>query len=102
MTQVCYAMSWVLRKFLGMLLNDAAVLGNTLEVLRNFLSVLRNDLGVLQISLYSQSPVAHHIIFPWQKGRADPPFASAKVKNAIGRIGIFILGIHKNFYTLPT
>ena len=30
----------------------------------------------------------------YTRGGADPIFASAKVKNAIGRIGIFILSIH--------
>ncbi len=32
----------------------------------------------------------------YTKGGADPTFASAKVKNAIGRIGIFVLQVYQN------
>ena len=32
----------------------------------------------------------------YTKGGADPTFASAKVKNAIGRIGIFAINFHSS------
>ncbi len=67
-------MSWVLR-------NDSGVLCNESGVLRNDSGVLRNVQG--------DAPLLITIYFLGTKGGADPTFASAKVRNAIGRIGIF-------------
>ena len=70
----------VLRNFIDVSHNVPGVLRSVLSVLRNVLSVLHNILDVL---------LGKGLLYT--KGGADPTFASAKVKNAIGRIGIFLL-----------
>ncbi len=59
------------------------MLRNVLGVLRNVvLGVMCNVLGADAINVIGKGLL-------YTKGGADPTFASAKVKNAIGRIGIF-------------
>ena len=74
MTQVCCALTQVFCAMFWLLRSDPGVL-------RNDSGVLRNVLGV--------APLLITIYFLGTKGGADPTFASAKVRNAIGRIGIF-------------
>ena len=80
----------MLRNVLGVLCNVLSVLRNDLGVLQNVLSVLCNVLGVLCNVL---PWTVHGVNGPWAAQEGPIELLLAKVKNASGRIGIFVLCI---------
>ncbi len=92
---------------LGVLRNVRGVLCNDLGVLHNDLGVLRNDLGVSQYpGCVAKCPVCvaqclgcgvHGVEGSWAAQEGPIELLLAKVKNASGRIGIFI-SIHLMLY----